>query len=445
MRLPLLKPNSGYFYKFAFSEYRLNQILKPMSIFVPFKAFRPAPEVAISVASKPYDVLNEKEARLEAEGNPLSFYHVIKPEIEFPDDYDHYAPEVYRKGKENFDKLVNDGIMAQDQNECFYIYRLNMNGHEQTGLVGCCSIDDYFNDVIKKHENTRPDKEEDRKNHIRASKLNYEAVFLAYRKVQSINDLVGHETNAEPVYDFVADDGIRHRLWVIEQPELLKHISRLFETQVPAIYIADGHHRTAAGVHVGLELRNARKGHASDGKRDNYFMAVLFPDDQLQILDYNRVITDLNGLSENELLERLGERFEIEARSSQYRPEKMHTFGMYLDRKWYKLTAKNGTLDSNGPVSRLDVTILSNNVLEPVLNIHDLRTDKRIDFIGGMRGLNELEKHVDSGEMKVAFSMHPVSMEQLFDISDKGLIMPPKVTWFEPKLRSGLFVHKLDE
>jgi uncharacterized protein (DUF1015 family) len=416
-----------------------------MSVFVPFKAFRPTKENVKAVASKPYDVLNEKEAKVEAEGNPFSFYHVIKPEIDFPEDFDHYAPEVYQKGKENFDSLVEKGIMIQDESACFYVYQLNMNGHEQTGLVGCCAIDDYFNNAIKKHELTRPDKEEDRKNHIRASKLNYEPVFFSYPHIGAIDDMVNNVKKATPAYDFTADDGIQHSLWVIDQPEMLNQISTIFEKDVPSIYIADGHHRTAAGALVGQELRSARGGNASDNKRDNYFMAVVFPDNQLKILDYNRVVKDLNGLTEAELMTRLSDKFEIEQKDDQYRPEFLHTFGMYLNNKWYKLTAKAGTFDDEDPVGQLDVTILSNNVLEPLFNIVDLRKDKRIDFIGGMRGLGELEKRVDSGEMKIAFSMYPVSMEQLINISDNDLIMPPKVTWFEPKLRSGLFVHKLDE
>ena len=416
-----------------------------MSVFVPFKAFRPTKETVAAVASKPYDVLNKKEAKTESQGNPFSFYHVIKPEIDFDDDSNNYAPEVYRKGKENFDKLVKEGVLAQDPKECFYVYQLEMNVHQQTGLVGCCSIDDYFNNTIKKHELTRPDKEEDRKNHIRASKLNYEPVFFSYPHVNTIDELVNGIKKAEPTYDFTADDGIRHSLWVIDQPDILRQVTHLFETQVPSIYIADGHHRTAAGALVGQELRDARRGQESDGKRDNYFMAVLFPDNQLKILDYNRVVKYLNGLTEEELIFRLSANFIVEEKHSQYRPEAMHTFGMYLNKKWYKLTAKENSFDDTDPVGQLDVTVLSNNVLEPIFNIVDLRTDKRIDFVGGMRGLGELEKRVDSGEMKVAFSMYPVSMQQLINISDNDLIMPPKVTWFEPKLRSGLFVHNLDE
>lgn len=416
-----------------------------MSIFVPFKAFRPTQETVKAVASKPYDVLNAKEAKLEAEGNPVSFYNVIKPEINFPEGSNFYAPEIYLKGKENFDNLVSKNIMKQDASNSFYAYEITMNGHVQTGLVGCCSIDDYFNNVIKKHELTRPDKEEDRKNHVRYSKLNYEPVFLSYPQVDAIDNIVNEVKNNDVVYDFVADDGIRHRLWAINDGNTLEKIESLFSTDVPSIYIADGHHRTAAGALVGEELRNARNGNSDDNKRDSYFMAVVFPDNQLKILDYNRVVKDLNGLSEDELLKKLQVNFDIESKPEQYRPETMHTFGMYINNNWYKLTSKEGTYNDNDPVGQLDVTILSSNVLEPLFDIVDLRKDKRIDFVGGMRGLGELEKRVDSGEMKVAFSMYPVSMKQLISISDNDLTMPPKVTWFEPKLRSGLFVHNLDE
>jgi uncharacterized protein (DUF1015 family) len=414
-----------------------------MSVFVPFKAYRPTQEKAKQVACRPYDVLNEKEARQECEGNPNSFYHIIKPEIDFPDDHDHYAPEVYQKGKDNFDQLVTNGTMVQDEAASFYIYQLIMDGHVQTGLVGCCAIDDYFNNVIKKHELTRPDKEEDRKNHIRASKLNYEPVFFSYPKVNDIDALVEAAKAASPVYDFTADDGIQHTLWVVSDQALIAAIQQLFATDVPKIYVADGHHRTAAGALVGKELRESRGGHPDDGHRDNYFMAVLFPDNQMKILDYNRVVKDLNGLTSEQFIQLLSKSFEVEEKSSAVRPASLHSFGMYLDGKWYQLTAKNGTYNGN-PIGQLDVTILSKHLLEPILNIVDLRTDKRIDFVGGMRGLGELERRVDSGEMKAAFSMYPVSMEQLIDIADNDLIMPPKVTWFEPKLRSGLFVHSLE-
>ncbi|MCB0687472.1 MAG: DUF1015 domain-containing protein [Saprospiraceae bacterium] len=414
-----------------------------MSTFVPFKAIRPLPKFVKSVASRPYDVLNAKEALEEAEDNPLSFYHVIKPEIDFPIDADPYAPEIYQKGKENFDRLVERGIMVEDAEPSFYVYRLNMGDHEQTGLVGCCSIDEYFNNIIKKHELTREDKETDRINHIRTSKLNYEAVFFFYPAVSNLDKLVEEATQGGPEFDFVSEDNIRHRVWTINQPDIVSDISSCFKSNVPSLYIADGHHRTAAGALTGRELREERHGQEGDGGRDNYFMAVAFPDSQLKILDYNRLVKDLHGLSEQELLEKIANDFTIEKRYDAYHPERLHTYGMYLHGTWYKLTAKAGSFKTDDPIEELDVTILSKKILEPYLGIHDLRKDKRIEFVGGMRGLSELEKRVDSGEMKVAFAMFPVSIQQVINISDHDLIMPPKVTWFEPKLRSGLFVHKL--
>ena len=414
-----------------------------MSIFIPFKAFRPTQEKVIEIASRPYDVLDEKEAREACKNNPNSYYHVIKPEIDFADDFDHYAPEVYKKGKENFDKLVQKGLMVQDHTANYYVYQLIMNGHKQTGLVGCCAIDDYFNNVIKKHELTRPDKEEDRKNHVRYSKLNYEPVFFAYPHVNTIDELVAGIQKNTPVYDITTDDGIQHTLWVVNDAEKVTTIKKLFDQQVPSIYVADGHHRTAAGALVGKEFRDAANGNPNDGKGYNYFMAVLFPDNQLKIIDYNRVVKDLNGLDEATFLAKIANSFDVEEKSNTYKPDTLHHIGMYLNKKWYKLVAKQGTYNDNDPVGVLDVTILSKQVLEPLLNIVDLRTDKRIDFVGGIRGLGELEKRVDSGEMKVAFAMNPVSMQQLMNISDNDLIMPPKVTWFEPKLRSGMFVYEL--
>jgi uncharacterized protein (DUF1015 family) len=414
-----------------------------MSVLVPFKAYRPTADKVTEIACRPYDVLNAKEAREACLNNPNSFYHVIKPEIDFPDDYDYYAPEIYKKGKENFDQLIDKGIMLQDDTENYYVYQIIMDGHKQTGLVGCCAIDDYFNNVIKKHELTRPDKEEDRKNHVRYSKLNYEPVFFAYPHVNSIDELVEEIKQTEPVYDITTNDGIQHTLWVVDNNENVAAIQNMFEEQVPSIYVADGHHRTAAGALVGKEFREAANGNGNDGGRYNYFMAVLFPDNQLKIIDYNRVAKDLNGLSDEEFISKISENFEIEEKEHQYRPEDLHHMGMYLNNKWYKMVAKPGTYDDTDPVGVLDVTILSKQVLEPLLNIVDLRTDKRIEFVGGIRGLGELEKRVNSGEMKVAFALHPVSMQQLMDISDNDMIMPPKVTWFEPKLRSGLFVHEL--
>ena len=416
-----------------------------MSIFVPFKAYRPQQKYAQNIASKPYDVLNAKEAKLEALNNPISFYNVIKPEINFSEESNYYAPRVYEKGKAVFDDFVSKNILKQDSHESYYVYELTMGNHTQTGLVGCCSIDDYFNNTIKKHELTRPDKEEDRKNHVRYSALNYEAVFLSYPQVTGIDQLVNITKKEKHLYDFISDDDIRHRLWAITNKEILRKITALFKTKVPKIYIADGHHRTAAGALVGKEFRDSRNGNLDDKKRDNYFMAVVFPDNQLKILDYNRVVKDLNGFTKNELIQRLKNKFDVVTCATQYRPESLHTFGMYLEGQWYKLSSLPDSYDDSDPIGQLDVTILSKNVLEPIFDIIDLRKDIRIDFVGGMRGLSELEKRVDSGDMKVAFSMYPVSMTQLINISDNDLLMPPKVTWFEPKLRSGLFIHDLTD
>lgn len=416
-----------------------------MSIVKPFRAVRPTVAKVADVVCRPYDVLNTAEAKEEAAGNPVSFYHVIKPEIDFPDDFDHYDEAIYKKGRENYGLLKDNGILVKDTKEQYYVYQLIMDGHAQTGIVGCCSIDDYFNNVIKKHELTRPDKEEDRKNHVRYGKINAEPVFFSYPHVAAIDALVLKVKQNNPVYDITTKDGIQHTLWLVTEDAQIAEIETLFNEKVPAIYVADGHHRTAAGALVGKEFRDANGGNPKDGKRYNYFMAVLFPDNQLKIIDYNRVVTDLNGMTSAQFISELEKRFDVSAQSGQYRPEKLHTIGMYLDNTWYKLTAKPGTYDDNDPVGVLDVTILSKQVLEPLLNIVDLRRDKRIDFVGGIRGLGELEKRVNSGEMKAAFAMYPVSMKQLIDISDADLIMPPKVTWFEPKLRSGLFIHELED
>lgn len=416
-----------------------------MSVLKPFQAVRPAREKVKDVACRPYDVLDAAEAKAEAEGNPASFYHVIKPEINFPDSFDHYDEAVYKKGRENYELLKSEGILKRDPKAHFYIYQIIMDGHKQTGIVGCCAIDDYFENVIKKHELTRPDKEEDRKNHVRFGKINAEPVFFSYPHVDAIDAIVNTvKSSSSPVYDFVTSDDIQHTLWLVENDDQINQIETLFSTQVPSIYVADGHHRTAAGALVGQEFREKFGGNRHDGNRYNYFMAVLFPDNQLKIIDYNRVVKDLNGLSPDQLLQKLSVAFDVELQHRQYKPEKLHNIGMYLEGKWYKLTAKSSTYNDNDPVGVLDVTILSKEVLEPIFGIVDLRRDKRIDFVGGIRGLGELEKRVNSGEMKVAFAMYPVSMKQLIDISDADLIMPPKVTWFEPKLRSGLFVHELD-
>ncbi|NQY67288.1 MAG: DUF1015 domain-containing protein [Flavobacteriales bacterium] len=416
-----------------------------MSTFVPFKAIRPTKEKVLDIVSRPYDVLNDVEAKKASEGNPDSFYHVIKPEIDFDLSHDHYAPEVYQKGADNFSQLMKAGAMVRDDEAHFYVYQIIMDGHKQTGIVGCCSIDDYFNNVIKKHELTRPDKEEDRKNHVRYSKMNYEPVFFSYPHVNAIDTIVESVKQADPVYDINTDDGLQHTLWVVENNDDIALVSNLFDTDVESIYIADGHHRTAAGALVAQELRGAANGNGADGKRYNYFMAVLFPDNQLNIIDYNRVVKDLNGLSEADFIAKVEGSFNVEKVSEILKPSELHTFGMYLNGSWFKLTSKPGTFEDSDPVGVLDVTILSEQILDPILGIKDLRTDNRIEFVGGIRGLGELEKRVDSGEMEVAFSMFPVSMQQLIDISDNDMIMPPKVTWFEPKLRSGLFVHDLAE
>lgn len=412
-----------------------------MAQFIPFKAYRPQEDQAEQIASRPYDVVNRQEAREESKGNPHSFFRVVKPEIDFPDEHDPYAPEIYEQGKANFETMIQQGLFRQEDQEQYFVYQLQMGDHRQSGLVGCCAIDDYFDNVIKKHERTRPDKEEDRKNHIRVSKMQYEPVFFAYPQVQEIDRLVEEVKQAEPLFDFTAADGIRHTVWPVADDERIHAIAELFETQVPAIYVADGHHRTAAGALVGRELRDQDE---AAFPRAGFFLATLFPDNQLKILDYNRVITDLNGLSSEAFLERLSTHFILERCEEACRPPRLHTFGMYLDGQWYQLTARPHTYDES-PIGQLDVTILSKYVLNPILGIKDLRTDKRIAFVGGMRGLGELERRVDSGEMRLAFSHYPISMQQIIDISDNDLLMPPKVTWFEPKLRSGLFVHSLTD
>jgi len=415
-----------------------------MSVLKPFKGIRPVKEKAHLVASRPYDVLNTEEAKKESAGNEDSFLHVIKPEIDFPADQDPYAPEIYLKGKENFDNMVNNGTLISDDTPCLYVYQLIMDGRKQTGILGCNSIDDYFNNAIKKHELTRPDKEEDRKNHVRIGKMNAEPVFFSYPAVSEVDVLIEKETKNAPEYDFTSEDGIQHTLWVISNQETVEELVKLFDQKVPSIYVADGHHRTAAGALVGKEFRD-QAGNSNGNEEYNYFMSVLFPDNQLNIIDYNRVVKDLNGLSSADFLDQLGNNFEVELKGkSAHKPESLHNFGMFIEGNWYSLTAKAGTYNDNDPIDVLDVTVLSKHILEPILNIVDLRTDKRIDFVGGIRGLGELERRVDNGEMAVAFALYPVSMKQLIDISDSGKIMPPKTTWFEPKLRSGLVIHSLN-
>lgn len=403
----------------------------------PFKALRPAAEFARQVASRPYDVLNSKEAKTEAEGNSASFLHITKSEIDLPESIDIHAQQVYDKAKENLDAFISRKILFRESKACYYIYQLVMNGRSQTGLVCGSSVDDYENDLIKKHEFTRPEKELDRINHIKTTGAQTGNVFLAYKQVEAIDEVIDGWKKKSPVYDFTADDGIQHTVWIVNDDDTIEKISTLFKEKVPCTYIADGHHRAASAAKVRKALGDA----AQDGA--DLFLTTLFPSNQLHIMDYNRVVSDLNGLDETGLLAALGNQFTVEKAAKAFSPEQLHTFGMYINKQWYRLTAKEGSY-GNDPIGVLDVTILQNNLLDPVFNIKDQRTDKRIDFVGGIRGLGELEKRVDSGEMAVAFSLHPVSIQQLFDIADSGNVMPPKSTWFEPKLRDGLLTHLID-
>jgi len=413
-----------------------------MAILKAFKGIRPVSDKSAKIASPPYDVLNRVEAFREAEGNPLSFLHVIKSEIDLPDSVDEHDQEVYLRGNVNFQKMIADGIFFTDDSDTLYIYAQTMDGRTQYGIVGCASVDDYLNNVILKHELTRPDKEEDRKNHIRESNVNYEPVFFAYPAVAEIDDMVAKIVTTPAEYDFTADDSIGHQFWVINDQEIIGRIIELFAA-IPNTYVADGHHRTAAAAHVGEERRKTNPNHIGD-EEYNFFLAVHFPDNQLKILDYNRVVKDLNGYSETDFLKELEKSFVVQCKGTdEYRPASLHEFSMYLVGKWYALTARPGTYNDDDPIGCLDVTVLSNFVLSPLLNITDLRNSKRIDFVGGIRGLGELKRRVDSGEMAVAFALYPVSMRQLMDIADSGNIMPPKTTWFEPKLRSGLVVHSI--
>ena len=415
-----------------------------MAIFRPFKALRPPKNIADRVAAKPYDVINTQEARKEAEGNPYSLLHITRAEIDLPVGTDEHDPRVYEKAKENFQKFIENKWLLADDEAYFYIYAQTMWGKTQYGIVGCASIDDYFNNVIKKHELTRKDKEEDRMKHVRVTNANVEPVFFAYKSLPELDNLIiSYAKGHEPIYDFTANDGVGHHFWVINEKEINEKIQKLF-AEMPALYVADGHHRTAAAALVGKEKREQHPNFTGN-EEFNYFMAVAFPDNQLTIIDYNRVVKDLNGLSKDEFLQKLSEFFDIENKGTgEFKPNKLHNFSMYLGGNWYSLTAKKGTYNDNDPIGVLDVTILSDLVLNNLLGIKDLRTDKRIDFVGGIRGLGELKRRVDSGEMTVAFALYPVSMKQLMDIADSGNIMPPKTTWFEPKLRSGLSIHLLD-
>ena len=416
-----------------------------MSIIKAFKGFRPPVDVVEKLASRPYDVLNSAEARKEAAGNPQSLLRVTKAEIDLPEGTDEHSQAVYDKVVENYAMFKKNGWLVQDPEEKLYIYAQTMDGRTQYGIVACCHIDDYFNNVIKKHELTRKDKEEDRMIHVRITNANVEPVFFSYPAHKEVDQIVEKIVkNEKPIYDFVAkEDGFGHHFWVINDKATIARLIEIFDKEIPALYVADGHHRTAAAALVGKEKRGQNPNHT--GKEEyNYFMSVIFPDSQLKIIDYNRVVKDLNGLSEAQLIEKLKESFDVtEMGADIYKPTKLHEFSMYLAGKWYKMNAKQGTYNDQDPIGVLDVTILSNLVLDKILGIKDLRTDKRIDFVGGIRGLGELKRRVDNGEMKVAFALYPVSMQQLIDIADSGNIMPPKTTWFEPKLRSGLVIHEL--
>lgn len=414
-----------------------------MATIKPFKGIRPPKNLVEQVASRPYDVLNSEEARREAEGNEKSLYHIIKPEIDFPVGTDEHDERVYAKAAENFRMFQDKGWLVQDGKELYYIYAQTMNGKTQYGLVVCAYVPDYMNGIIKKHELTRRDKEEDRMKHVRVNNANIEPVFFAYPDNASLDAIVKKYVSEKPVYDFIAPgDGFGHTFWIIDAADDIATVTHEF-AGMPALYIADGHHRSAAAALVGAEKARQNPNHKGD-EEYNYFMAVCFPADQLTIIDYNRVVKDLNGLTASQFLMALEKHFIVEEKGKEiYKPNALHNFGLYLEGEWYSLTAKSGTYDDNDPIGVLDVTISSNFILDQILGIKDLRSDKRIDFVGGIRGLGELSKRVDSGEMKMALALYPVSMKQLMDIADSGNIMPPKTTWFEPKLRSGLVIHKL--
>ena len=404
-----------------------------MATIVPFKSIRPKPEIAQQLASKPYDVLNSEEARAEANGNPYSFLHVTKPEIDLPADVDVHSPRVYEKAKSNLDQLISEGVLFKEEKPCYYIYQLVWNGRSQTGLVCLSSVQDYFKDVIKKHEFTRPEKEKDRIDHMLTTRAQTGNVFMAYRDVIEINALInGWKATQKPIYDFTANDGVQHSIWIIDRDIVINSITQLFSSNVPFTYIADGHHRAASAAKVSKELPG--------NDEAKYFLTTIFPASQLVIMDYNRLVKDLDGYKPEKFISRLQDDFFITLSPEPVRPAQIHEFGMYLNHQWYILSSRKGSYSDN-PVDVLDVSILSNNILDKLLDIEDQRTDKRIDFVGGIRGLDELEKRVDSGEMKMAFSLYPVTIDQLFAIADSGNIMPPKSTWFEPKLRDGLLTH----
>lgn len=409
----------------------------------PFKGIRPPKQYVEEVESRPYDVLDSEEARVEAGDNEKSLYHIIKPEIDFEPGTSEYDPRVYEKAAENFKKFQDKGWLVQDDKDNYYIYAQTMNGKTQYGLVVCAFVDDYLNGVIKKHELTRRDKEEDRMKHVRVNNANIEPVFFAYPDNTILNDVIMKYAQTEPEYDFIAPiDGFRHQFWIISDSKDIEVVTEEF-AKMPALYIADGHHRSAAAALVGAEKAMQNPNHKGT-EEYNYFMAVCFQASQLTILDYNRVVKDLNGLSSEEFLTALSKNFDVVEKGADiYKPDHLHNFSLYLDNKWYSLTAKQGTFDDKDPIGVLDVDISSRLILDEILGIKDLRSDKRIDFVGGLRGLEELKRRVDSGEMRMALALYPVTMQQIMDIADSGKIMPPKATWFEPKLRSGLIIHKL--
>src|SRR5689334_17199935 len=406
-----------------------------MALIQPFKALRPKPEIAQKLASRPYDVLNSAEAKTEANGNPYSFLHITKAEIDLPDNVDIHSQAVYDKAKDNLEAFIKQHTLFREDKPCYYIYQLVMNGRSQTGLVCVSSVKDYFKDVIKKHEFTRPEKEKDRIDHMKTIHAQTGNVFLAYNNVSEIDSIIANwKKTKQPVYDFTASDGIKHTVWAIDDDKTIETITNTFIQKVPATYIADGHHRVASAAKVSQAFPASQNA--------EFFLTTIFPASELAIMDYNRVVKDLNGLDKEDFIEALHEDFMITQSPVAVKPAQLHEFGMYLDKQWYILTSRKGTYNDD-PIGVLDVTILSENVLDKILDIKDQRTDKRIDFVGGIRGLGELEKRVNSGEMKVAFSLYPVTIQQLFDIADSGQVMPPKSTWFEPKLRDGLLTHEI--
>lgn len=411
-----------------------------MAIIKPFKAVRPKPEVAAQVASLPYDVMNRAEAKQMAKNNN-SFLHVSRAEINFNDLVDEHSQQVYDKAAQNFNRLIADKVLIQDQQPCYYIYAQTMNGRKQYGLVACSSIEDYFNDIIKKHEFTRPEKEQDRIEHMKTVEAHVGPIFLTYPENKKIDTLVNEVvTQQTPIYDFTAEDTIQHTVWLINQAEIIESITNIFQQEIPYTYIADGHHRTASAAKVGKQLKEENPNHTGE-EEYNFFLSVLFPANQLAIMDYNRLVKDLNGLTAEDLLQKVAEKFEVTKTTLQEaKPAAIHHFGMYVEGQWYLLQSKPGTYTTD-PIGVLDVTILSENILNPLLGIKDQRTDKRIDFVGGIRGIQVLQERVDKGEANIAFALYPVSLQQLIDIADSGNVMPPKSTWFEPKLRDGLFSH----